>query len=82
MARRGDVVTVFAVDTFSAAAIIVSLADFFVLRGRSIYQVDPLGVAVFLVGIAVEGSALRALKGQYSQRVKTNENQTLVQAGP
>ena len=82
MARRGDVATVLAVDSFGAVAIVVSLLDFFVLQRRSIYGLDPLGVLIFLLAVAIEISALRALRGQYTPVVKTSEGQTLVQAGP
>lgn len=69
-------------DAFGAAGIVVSLFDFFVLQGRSVFGLDPLGIVVFLLGVAVEVSALRALGGQYSPRVRTSEGQKLVRSGP
>ena len=80
--ERGDVGTVFLVDAFGGAAIVVSVLDFFLLQKRPLSGADPLGLVVLLVGVVAILSALRALRGQYTLRVKTTEGQTLVQSGP
>jgi len=48
--HRGDIVTVFLVDAFGGAAIVVSVLDFFLLQARSLSGANPLGLVVFLVG--------------------------------
>jgi protein-S-isoprenylcysteine O-methyltransferase Ste14 len=79
--QRGDIVTVFLVDAFGGAAIVVSVLDFFLLQGRSLSGADPLGLVIFLVGVGMTASALGALRGQYTLKVKTSVSQTLVQSG-
>ncbi|MDE1852490.1 MAG: isoprenylcysteine carboxylmethyltransferase family protein [Thaumarchaeota archaeon] len=77
-----DIGTVVAVDSLGAAGILVSLFDYFTIQKRPLLGLDPIGVAIFLMGVAVELSAVRALGRQYSLRVKTTEEQKLIQAGP
>lgn len=74
--------TVFAVDAFGAAAIIVSLYDYFVIQRRPLLELDFIGALVFLAGVALESSALRALGKEYSLRVRTTAKQKLVRSGP
>ena len=83
MAREGgDIRTVLLVDVFGGAAIIVSVLDFFLLEKRPLSRADPLGLLILLVGVAAIGSALWALRSQYTLRVETSEARTLVQTGP
>ena len=80
--ERGDIVTVFLVDAFGGAAIVVSVLDFFLLQKRLLSSADPLGLVVLIVGVAAIFSALRALRSQYTLPVKTSETQTHDQTGP
>ncbi len=80
--EKGDVVTVFLVDAFGGAAIVVSVLDFFLLQGRALSGANPLGLVVFLVGVGAIASSLLALRTQYTLQVKTSEDQTLIQSGP
>jgi protein-S-isoprenylcysteine O-methyltransferase Ste14 len=79
---NGDVLTPVASILVAVAGFFVSLYDFFVLKGRTMSQLDPLGVAVLVAGFAFQLVAIRALGKEYSFRVRTTKEQTLVQSGP
>lgn len=69
-------------SAFGAAGVTVSLFDFFVVRGHSIFEIDLVGVVVFLAGVTVTASARRALGKFFSTRVRVTSAQRLIQSGP
>lgn len=77
-----DLLGVVAVNAFGVAGVAVSLLDFLIGHNRPIIGLDPLGVAVFLLGLTIEISARRALGKHFSVKIRTTENQMLVQSGP
>ncbi len=58
-AGDGDLLTVVAVNAFGVVGVAIRLFDFFVVQKCSVVNLDPLGVVVFLLGLAVVMAARR-----------------------